>query len=130
MPKKKNGSRSSTDFDVEVGRRLRLARLHSNLSQEHVATTLGISFQQVQKYEKGVNRVAVEKLAQLAQLLNTTPHDLMGYKSTFKVGSTIDAMTVGLVEEFIILHPELKSPFKTLMHLMTELIAAASKKKK
>lgn len=54
--------------DVSVGSRIRMARLMSGLSQEKLAEHLGLTFQQVQKYEKGTNRVAPSRLKVIAQV--------------------------------------------------------------
>src|SRR4030088_2138078 len=54
---------------VEVGRRIRIQRLSSGLSQSSLADRLGVTFQQVQKYEKGVNRVGAGRLAKIADTL-------------------------------------------------------------
>jgi transcriptional regulator with XRE-family HTH domain len=59
-----------TPTDVEAGRRLRLLRLERNISQQHVADKLGVSFQQVQKYENGVNRISAGRLAQLSDIFS------------------------------------------------------------
>lgn len=56
--------------DLHVGGRIKLRRVLLGLSQEKVATQLGLSFQQLQKYEKGVNRVAPSRLWQLGQILD------------------------------------------------------------
>lgn len=55
--------------DIYVGTRLREARLKRGLSQERVAEEMGITFQQVQKYEKGLNRIGASRLWDLAQVL-------------------------------------------------------------
>ena len=47
----------ANEIDIHVGRRLREARLAKGMSQEALGKALGISFQQVQKYEKGSNRI-------------------------------------------------------------------------
>lgn len=57
-------------IDVHVGHRLRLRRVLLGLSQQRLANCLGLSFQQVQKYEKGTNRVAAGRLHELAQILD------------------------------------------------------------
>jgi transcriptional regulator with XRE-family HTH domain len=54
---------------VEVGKRIRCLRLNRHMSQQQLGAKLGITFQQVQKYEKGKNRLSVTRLAQLAQAL-------------------------------------------------------------
>jgi transcriptional regulator with XRE-family HTH domain len=55
--------------DVEVGQRIRIERLQSGLSQTSLAEQLGVTFQQVQKYEKGVNRVGAGRLTKIAKVL-------------------------------------------------------------
>lgn len=56
--------------DIHVGKRIRLRRTILGMSQEELAKSLGITFQQVQKYEKGVNRVGSSRLFDIAQVLN------------------------------------------------------------
>lgn len=56
--------------DVDVGRRIRAQRLVCRMSQTELANNLGVTFQQVQKYEKGVNRVGAGRLARIAEVLN------------------------------------------------------------
>jgi len=61
--------RGTTSLDKEIGRRLRQARLAENLTQDGLAKKLGISFQQVQKYENGSNRVSASRLFSIAKVL-------------------------------------------------------------
>lgn len=61
----RNSSRRTTDFDARIGQNLRALRLRHGLSQEALGTLLGVTFQQVQKYENGANRLPVEKLYRL-----------------------------------------------------------------
>ena len=72
--KKLNGdainARSSGKYDVELGKRVRLRRVEMKISQSELADKLGVSFQQVQKYEKGVNRVGAARLQQVATALD------------------------------------------------------------
>ena len=62
--------KASTIVDKAVAERLRRARRDLNFSQEKLAKKTGLSFQQIQKYEKGVNRVSAGRLHELAQLLD------------------------------------------------------------
>ena len=55
--------------DVEVGHRIRIERLSRGLSQTALDNQLGVTFQQVQKYEKGVNRVGAGRLTKIAEVL-------------------------------------------------------------
>ncbi|NLS06321.1 helix-turn-helix domain-containing protein [Rhizobium sp. P32RR-XVIII] len=57
-------------IDVHVGARIRLRRTMMRMSQEKLGAGLGITFQQVQKYEKGSNRVGASRLQQIAIILN------------------------------------------------------------
>jgi transcriptional regulator with XRE-family HTH domain len=56
-------------IDKHVGSRVRMRRMTIGLSQEKVAHALGLTFQQVQKYEKGTNRISSSRLHQLARIL-------------------------------------------------------------
>jgi transcriptional regulator with XRE-family HTH domain len=61
--------RSPNAIDKQIGVRVRMRRLTLDVSQQKLAADLGISFQQLQKYEKGVNRVGAGRLQQLAEIL-------------------------------------------------------------
>lgn len=65
-------------IDVQVGARLRALRKMRKLSQSDLASALGLSFQQVQKYENGTNRISASKLWQAAELLGVQVVDLFG----------------------------------------------------
>lgn len=56
-------------IDVSIGSRLRLRRLAMGFSQEMLAHALGITFQQIQKYERGTNRIFASRLFHLARVL-------------------------------------------------------------
>ncbi|MDJ0612096.1 MAG: helix-turn-helix domain-containing protein [Rhizobiaceae bacterium] len=57
-------------IDVHVGGKVRLKRTMMSMSQEKLGDSLGVTFQQVQKYEKGVNRIGASRLQQIAAVLN------------------------------------------------------------
>lgn len=59
--------------DVFAGARLRTLRIAAGMSQEALADTAGISFQQVQKYERGTNRLSVSRLHGFAKVLRVEP---------------------------------------------------------
>lgn len=56
-------------IDVHVGNRIRLRRTLLGLSQEKLASLLGLTFQQVQKYERGMNRIGASRLWDMMQVL-------------------------------------------------------------
>ncbi len=61
--------RAANHLDLEIGRRLRQSRLVENLTQGQLAQKLGISFQQLQKYENGANRISASRLWSLSRAL-------------------------------------------------------------
>jgi ribosome-binding protein aMBF1 (putative translation factor) len=61
--------RKSNPVDVHVGGRVRLRRMLLGMSQEKLGESLGLTFQQVQKYEKGSNRIGASRLFELARIL-------------------------------------------------------------
>ena len=65
MPRKSN-----SELDSYIGARLRMRRLMLGMSQEALGEKLSLTFQQIQKYEKGTNRVSASRLYELAQALD------------------------------------------------------------
>ena len=68
-PPHPNRKRRAGAQDVEIGRKIRALRLQRGLSQSQLAEAIGLTFQQVQKYEKGANRVSAGRLQQIADVL-------------------------------------------------------------
>jgi transcriptional regulator with XRE-family HTH domain len=65
--------RKPNPFDAHVGARLRACRTLAGYSQEKLGEAVGLSFQQIQKYEKGLNRIGASRLQQFSQILNVPP---------------------------------------------------------
>ena len=70
--KRKISPRSANAVDRYIGARMRAQRLALKMSQEQLAKELGVSFQQIQKYEKGVNRVSAARLFEICKALNVS----------------------------------------------------------
>jgi len=70
-----NNSAGKDPVDIHVGKRLRTLRLAKGFTQTQLAEMLGLSFQQVQKYERGANRVSASKLHGISLALGVTPND-------------------------------------------------------
>ena len=66
-------TRKSDGVDKHVGERVRLRRIMLKMSQTELGNKIGVTFQQLQKYEKGANRIGASRLYQLAQILNVPP---------------------------------------------------------
>lgn len=77
-------ARKSDGIDKHVGERIRLRRIMLKMSQGELGVKIGVTFQQLQKYEKGANRVGASRLYQLSQVLDVPPgfffEDLPGAK--------------------------------------------------
>ncbi len=67
MPSK--NPRRASDYDQSLGERVRAERLAATMSQEELAAKIGVTFQQLQKYEKGSNRISAAMLLQIAAAL-------------------------------------------------------------
>ena len=70
MPKKQ-----ASPIDVQVGTRVRMRRMMIGMSQEKLGELLGLTFQQVQKYEKGVNRIGAGRLFEISHILGMQIQD-------------------------------------------------------
>ncbi|NJO34904.1 MAG: helix-turn-helix transcriptional regulator, partial [Rhodospirillales bacterium] len=110
--RKSSGRMASKGFpnpiDVHVGSRIRLRRTLLGISQERLADAIGLTFQQVQKYEKGANRVSSSRLVDLANALDVavpyffdemsagvraqTPSELMRTKQRPKIDQEQDPL--------------------------------------
>ncbi|WP_374575003.1 helix-turn-helix domain-containing protein [Phenylobacterium sp.] len=72
MSKELNLERSPNPIDRHVGLRIRLRRRELGVSQERLADSIGLTFQQIQKYERAANRVSASKLWEMAKALRTS----------------------------------------------------------
>jgi transcriptional regulator with XRE-family HTH domain len=94
MPKKQ-----ANPIDVQVGNRVRIRRMLIGMSQERLGDLLGLTFQQVQKYEKGVNRIGAGRLFEVARILNV-PIDFFyeGLNATNPSGESTEAVAPPVME--------------------------------
>src|SRR5579871_2554953 len=93
-------------IDVIVGKRIRLRRLQLSLSQTDLGQKLGVAFQQVQKYEKGTNRVSCSRLYEIAQILDVP------VTYFFSASGDNASLEVAVAEQFDV--PELKDGFRLM----------------
>ena len=98
--------RSGDPQDAEVGRRIRARRLSMEMSQTDLATQLGLTFQQVQKYEKGTNRVGAGRLKRIAEILGApityfySVSDAPASKTSDILGFVDNARTLRLIRAY------------------------------
>ena len=89
-------------LDVMVGAKIRIFRTHRGMSQSDLAGKIGVAFQQVQKYEKGINRVGASRLSRIAAVLGVSIGELFDScvespgdaKSPFRLLAERDALRV------------------------------------
>ncbi len=89
---KKISKKSPNPIDKHVGARVRMRRMMISMSQEKLGDKLGITFQQIQKYEKGTNRIGASRLQNIALVLSVP----VGF--FFEGAPTSDSMSSGLSE--------------------------------
>ncbi len=68
--------RGTTAVDRQIGTRIRDRRVTLGMTQENLATGLGLTYQQIHKYERGINRVSVVRLLDIAKVLDVEPQAL------------------------------------------------------
>jgi transcriptional regulator with XRE-family HTH domain len=68
----------SNPLDIALGARIRVRRKSLGLSQDDLAVQVGLTFQQIQKYERGANRVSFSRLVEIARTLKCRVQDLIG----------------------------------------------------
>jgi transcriptional regulator with XRE-family HTH domain len=78
MPRQKEPDAGPHPLDIALGARVRLRRKELGFSQIDLARKCGITFQQVQKYEHGTNRISFSRLVEMAHALQTSLADLIG----------------------------------------------------
>ncbi|MEP4031730.1 helix-turn-helix transcriptional regulator [Roseibium polysiphoniae] len=100
MPSKK----APNPIDIHVGSRVRLRRMMLGMSQEKLGEALGITFQQIQKYEKGTNRIGASRLQHIATILKVpvafffedapgTPEEAEGFGETQPTSYVVDFLS-------------------------------------
>jgi transcriptional regulator with XRE-family HTH domain len=130
--------RRPNSADVQIGASIRAHRLIAGMSQSDLAKQLGVSFQQVQKYEKGANRVGAGRLPQIAEIFDIPISALFkGYADTSPGKGTGNAAPAKLITDPTVL--KLLTSYaditnrairRCLAELVDEIAKAAKKKKR
>jgi len=128
------GGKRATSIDLEVGRRIRPARLQAGMSQTDLADQIGVTFQQVQKYEKGANRLGAGRLSQVAQVLNHRVSDFFDETGEQK-GAAVSVSPAGLLSGPYVLRlvqaftafPSVETR-RTVVHLVETMADAAAER--
>src|SRR5580704_11010674 len=85
-------------LDIALGARVRLRRKELGLSQDQLARSIGITFQQVQKYEHGTNRISFSRLSEIAGALDCSVGDLIGNLDKSKSSGALSRQIANLTE--------------------------------
>lgn len=88
-------------FDVEVGKRVAFRRRDLGMSQTELGSGLGLTFQQVQKYERGANRISASKLFQMSRILGVSCAWLMG-EAGAPAGSDLDGEVDAAAQKLLV----------------------------
>ena len=96
--KKKKGRRPNS-ADIQIGESIRAHRLIAGMSQSNLAGRLGVSFQQIQKYEKGVNRVGAGRLPQIAKIFQIPVAALFDAHAETSAGESPGTAPVKLIHD-------------------------------
>ena len=85
--------------DQHVGRRVRMRRLMLAMSQEKLAAALSLTFQQVQKYERGANRIGASRLQQLSHILQV-PLEFF-FEGAPNASAPHDSLSMAQIDDFV-----------------------------
>jgi transcriptional regulator with XRE-family HTH domain len=91
--------RSPNPIDRHVGSRVRMRRVMLGLSQEKLGDALGLTFQQIQKYEKGINRIGASRLQQISRTLDVPPAYFFEGAPSFEPVVTLEPGAIGVAED-------------------------------
>jgi len=86
-------------IDRHVGSRVRMRRVILGMSQEKLGEALGLTFQQVQKYEKGANRIGASRLQQISRTLDVPPAFFFEGAPSFETAPSDERPHVGVAED-------------------------------
>lgn len=114
-------------IDVAVGARVRIRRRHLGLSQTQLGVALAITFQQIQKYERGANRVSASMLVKIAAKLETTVAHLVGEDGTAPMtAAEAGFMTYNGADKIVHAFPKLDAHQRKLVVDMAEQLAQSA----
>jgi transcriptional regulator with XRE-family HTH domain len=97
-------TKAPNPVDKYVGSRVRMRRIMLGMSQEKLGEALGLTFQQIQKYEKGTNRVGASRIQQISEILNVPVSYLFegGPTGTTHAGNFSEGTSPTFVTDFLV----------------------------
>lgn len=77
-------TRDTTEFDKQLGQQVKFFREMRQISQEVLATKIGVSYQQLQKYERGIDRIATGRLVEIAKALRIDVNEFFNEQNVYR----------------------------------------------
>jgi len=114
------------DSDIAIGERMRARRNQIKMSQEEVGRKLDVSFQQIQKYERGANRVSSGRLMQIADALQCSVTDIIGGGEKGSIKSTPFSRYASSKEGVAIINAMTKIPSPVVRRQVISLVECLS----
>lgn len=148
-PRKSSGRMASkgqpNPIDIYIGDRIRRRRVAMGISQERLAEAIGLTFQQIQKYERGANRVSASRLWDFAEALDTvvswffedmppsviaqSPSKLLHGSGTVRIAElpapdpATSREALELTRDYMTLPPEIRAKFRNLIRITADELA-------
>jgi len=122
-----NRTEKAQPVDTLVGRRVRMLRVSRGLSQTYLGQKLGVTFQQVQKYENGANRISASKLHEIAGVFGVAVADLFGDAADVERSSLITADVPRRID-LLVAHALARLPDGQLKDQLSGLILTLARK--
>ena len=115
-------------LDVMVGARIRVFRINQKISQTDLAEQIGVTFQQVQKYEKGTNRIGASRLSRIAAVLGISVGELFESPGEKSSDSTLLFRLLAEPGALRVLKPYTRTSDPRVRHAIAELIEGIADK--
>lgn len=110
-------------IDTRIGLRLRLRRKELGIPQTELARHLGLSFQQVQKYELGINRISASMLVRAAQRLKCSVADLVGEDEDEASGRSESALSAEGAMDLLVAYASIPADWRPMLVEMARVLS-------
>lgn len=94
------------DVERHIGKQMKMLRMANKISQKKLAKSMGITYQQVQKYENGLNRISVSRLWQICKIFNISPNFL--FEGTLSTEATSEKKKSELIPNTLATSQDIK----------------------
>lgn len=119
-------AKAATAEDIAIGEKLRACRALRGMSQTALGDAIGVSFQQVQKYEKGTNRISGSRLRKAAKALGVQVVELIGEDETADPIGFFPADVMKLARRLNGLPADIREPVVASLHKVVDAIESAA----